>query len=299
MYTFETESGITLFRNGEEFMTSQVIVIIGAGGMGEAIARRQGPGKTLVLADVDPDLLHQKVTFLGEDGFDVVGMAVDVSSHESVRALADRAESLGHVTHIVHTAGLSPVQASVDAILRVDLLGVSLMLHEFAGVVAQGGSGIVIASMAGHMGGAQLSSEQEFALATTPVDTLLDLPFLQPDKIEDRGAAYSVAKRANQLRVRAACRSWGDRGARVNSISPGVISTPMGQKELSGPTGDLMHSLIAASASGRVGTPSDIAAAAAFLLSGEASFITGTDLLVDGGVVATLTTGGMQTPSSG
>ncbi|MGW8654859.1 SDR family oxidoreductase [Nocardia salmonicida] len=194
--------------------------------------------------------------------------------------------ALGSITQIAHTAGLSPAQATVGAILRVDLLGVGLVLEEFGRVVAPGGAGVVIASMAGHLGA--LPAEQEDALTITPVDNLLALPFLADDVVTEPSSAYVIAKRANQLQVRAASRTWGARGARINSISPGVISTAMGHKELSSPTGEGMRAMIAMSAIGRPGTPDEIAAAAQFLLGRESSFITGTDLLVDGGVVAAI-----------
>ncbi|WP_129360020.1 MULTISPECIES: SDR family oxidoreductase [Micrococcaceae] len=267
----------------------QVVVIIGVGAMGEAIARRQGAGSQIVLADFDEDLATGKTEALRADGFDAIGAAVDVSARESVRALADKARALGPITQVVHTAGLSPVQAPVDAILRVDLLGVAIVLEEFSTVISAGGAGVIISSMAGHMK-SPMSPEVEFALATAPADELLALPFLSADSVGDTGAAYGLAKRANQLRVQAASRSWGAQGARINSISPGIISTAMGQLELSGENGQAMLAMIGVSGTGRIGTPSDIADAAAFLLSRNASFVTGTDLLVDGGVVGAVRT---------
>ncbi|NLU83247.1 SDR family oxidoreductase [Rhodococcus sp. HNM0569] len=263
---------------------STVTVVVGIGGMGEAIARRQGPGTKLLLSDFDGDLLDRRAEVLRGEGFDVTTRRADVSDKESITALADAAATLGPVTQVVHTAGLSPVQAPSNAILKVDLLGVALSLDAFGAVVAEGGAGVVIASMAGH-GPIPLTADQQRALADTPSDELLALPFLA-DVADNPGYAYSVAKRANHLRVRAQSVVWGARGARVNSISPGVIATPMGQQELGGEHGESMRAMIASSGTGRVGTPSDIAAAAAFLLGPEASFVTGADLLVDGGVVA-------------
>jgi NAD(P)-dependent dehydrogenase (short-subunit alcohol dehydrogenase family) len=268
-------------------MARQVVVVIGAGGMGAAIARRQGTGKTLILADYNESLLAQRVGALQSDGFSVLSQRVDVSSRESVNSLAATVAAAGPVVQVIHTAGLSPTQATVDAILRVDLLGVALVLDAFASVITDGGVGVVIASMAGQKY-AQLTLEQEFALATAETNALLGLPFLTD--LPDPAAAYGVAKRANQLRVRSASRTWGERGGRVNTVSPGVISTPMGQQELDGPSGALMRAMIEGSGTGRIGTPSDIANAVSFLLSPEASFITGTDLLVDGGVIGSLTT---------
>ncbi|RDG35998.1 SDR family oxidoreductase [Streptomyces corynorhini] len=266
-------------------MSGQVLVVIGAGGMGEAVARRLGQGRTVLLADVGERALDRAEEVLTGEGLAVVPHLVDVASVDSVRALASAAAAAGEVTQVVHTAGLSPVQAPVEAILAVDLLGVALVLDAFAPVVAPGGAGVVIASMAGHLT-APLTPEQEYALATTPSEDLLGLPFLAPDVITDTGTAYGVSKRANHVRVMAASTVWGQRGARVNSVSPGVISTAMGRAELDGPAGGTMRSLIGMSGTKRLGTPGDIAAATAFLLGPDATFVTGTDLTVDGGVVA-------------
>ncbi|BBX64404.1 short-chain dehydrogenase/reductas [Mycobacterium saskatchewanense] len=271
-------------------MAREVLTVLGVGGMGQAIAHRLGPGKTVLLADKDEAALTAVAGALTSAGYHVESRAVDVSSPDSVRALAHHAASLGAVTQVVHTAGLSPAQASAAAILAVDLLGTALVLEEFGQVVAPGGAGVVVASMAGHMFPA-LSAEQERVLAHTPGRDLLGLDFVSPHKITEPGIAYGIAKQANHVRVRAASAQWGARGARVNSISPGVISTPMGQQELASPVGDGMRAMIAASATGRLGTPGDIAAATAFLLGPEASFITGTDLLVDGGVIAAIKAG--------
>ena len=211
--------------------------------------------------------------------------SVDVSSAQSVGTLAQQAAALGSVTHVAHTAGLSPSQAPAAAILAVDLLGVALVLDEFAKVIAPGGAGVVIASMAGHIF-PPLTPEQERAVTQTPAQELLGLPFIS--ELTEPALAYGVAKRANRIQVQAASKVWGQRGARINSISPGIISTPMGQQELASPVGDGMRAMTAASAAGRVGTPDDIASAAAFLLGQDASFITGADLLVDGGVTAAM-----------
>jgi NAD(P)-dependent dehydrogenase (short-subunit alcohol dehydrogenase family) len=263
----------------------EVLTIIGVGGMGHAIARRLSSGKTVLLADNNAAALASVAESLSADGHHVETHVVDVASSESVHGLAEHAATLGSVTQVAHTAGLSPSQASAEAILAVDLLGVALVLDEFGEVVAPGGAGVVIASMAGHMF-PPLTAEQEHALTHTPARELLQLEFVSPQKITEPGFAYGVAKQANHIRVRAASAHWGRRGARVNSISPGIISTPMGQQELASPVGDGMRAMIAASATRRIGTPDDIAAATAFLLGPDASFITGTDLLVDGGVIA-------------
>ena len=263
-------------------MDKSVVVVIGVGGMGQAIARRVGAGHTILLADFDEPTLSAAADRLRAEGHAVQVRGVDVSDVASVAGLATAAAELGRVTHVVHTAGLSPVQASAEAIVAVDLIGVALVLEEFARVVAPGGAGVVIASMAGHLAPA-LPAEQEQALALTPAGDLGELPFVR--EIEVPAQAYVVAKRANAIRVQAAAGAWGARGARVNSISPGVISTAMGQQELGGESGAGMRAMVEMSGTGRLGTPADIAEAAAFLLEAGA-FVTGTDLLVDGGVVA-------------
>ena len=279
-------------------MTRDVVVVVGVGGMGEAIARRQGPGRHVVLADFNGETLERVSTALRGDGYEVTARQVDVADHGSVAALADASAALGPVTQVAHTAGLSPVQASVEAILRVDLAGVAYSLAEFGRVVAPGGAGVVIASMAGTMAVGRFPAEMEAALALTPAEELLALPFLQPGAVPDPGAAYGIAKRGNQVRVHAASLAWGARGARVNTVSPGIISTPMGQEELAGQSGAMMRAMVEASATRRLGTPADIAAAVAFLLGPESSFVTGTDLLVDGGVVAALRSGALTLPSA-
>lgn len=278
-------------------MASEVLVVIGAGGMGQAIARRQGPGKAVLLADFDKDTLDSAAEAMRGDGYEITTHAVDVSSAESVAGLAESAQALGNVTQVAHTAGLSPEQASAEAILRVDLLGVALVLEEFGRFIATGGTGVVIASMAGHFV-PPLDPGQEQALAHAPAPELLNLACTTEETVTtNAGVAYSLAKRANVLRVRTAATTWGERGARVNSISPGVIATPMGRQEMSGDQGTFLRAMIEACPSGRPGTPGEIADAAAFLLGPTSSFITGTDLLVDGGVVAASLSGRLSLPA--
>lgn len=262
------------------------------GGMGEAIARRQGPGRKLVLADINTGTLESVASSLECEGYDVLAQHVDVGDAESVEALAHLAASTGTVTQVIHTAGLSPVQASAEAILRVDLYGVAAVLATFGNVIAPDGAAVVIASMAGHMMG-ELPPDQQKDLANGSADQLLELPYLQPDHVSEPGHAYALAKYANRLRVMAESVRWGKRGARVNSISPGVISTPMGREELGGDSGQVMRAMIDASGTARTGTAFDIANAVAFLVSPESSFITGTDILVDGGVVAAIRSGAL------
>ncbi len=270
-------------------LDERVIVVTGVGGMGLAIARRLGSGSTLLLADVNQEALSTAAKGLRGDGYQVREQVTDVSSEASVAALAEVASNCGRVEVLAHTAGVSPVQAPVEAILRVDLLGTALVLDAFASVMAPGGAAVFIASMAGTM--RPPDADLERRLATTPTAELLDLPELSEAVIADAGSAYSTAKLANQVRVRSSALVWGRRHVRVNSISPGIISTPMGNVELSGPSGEFMRAMVAGSPSGRVGTPHDIASAVEFLVGPHASFITGTDLLVDGGVVASVLAG--------
>lgn len=269
-------------------MSDEVVVVTGVGGMGKVIARRQGIGKTLLIADYNEQALRTVVDELKADGHNVIGRRVDVSSRESVSGLAEAAAALGRVTQVAHTAGLSPAQSPTAAILAVDLVGVALVVEEFGKIVASGGAGVVIASMAGHMP-LELTAEQEQELGSVGAEDLLELPYVQ--SIEYPAAAYQFSKRANHIRVRFAARGWGARGARINSISPGVVSTKMGHQELASETGAITKAMVDGSASGRIGTSDDIAAATAFLLGPESTYITGTDLLVDGGVIAAARSG--------
>jgi NAD(P)-dependent dehydrogenase (short-subunit alcohol dehydrogenase family) len=270
-----------------------VLVMIGVGGIGQAMVRRQGAGKTVLLADFNEATLEAAAQALGATGLAVTTQRVDISDRASVRALADKAASLGRVSQVVNTAGVSPNMAPPDRILAVDLYGAAVVFEEFERVIAPGGSGLVISSMAGHMPPA-FPTEMDQALAYTPADDLLALPYLQPSAVPDSGAAYAVSKRANHLRVQAAALSWGERGARVNAISPGVILTPLAQHELDSAVGPVYRTFIDASPAKRMGTADEVAAAAAFLMGPEAGFITGSDLLMDGGVIAALRAGRIQ-----
>ncbi len=267
---------------------NEVLAIVGAGGMGLSIARRVGAGRTIVLADISQRGLEAAAEALSADGHRVLTQQVDVTSRASVASVADLAASSGRVTSVVHTAGLSPQQASADAVLAVDLLGVALTIDEFGRVIEPGGAAVIIASMAAHMIPA-LDADVQRQLAETPTDELLSLDACSA--ITDSRLAYPFAKRANQIRVAAAASAWGQRGARINSISPGVISTAMGRLELSSESGGLMRAMVDNAGVRRIGTPEDIAAATEFLLGSTAAFITGTDLLVDGGAVAAIQTG--------
>lgn len=271
---------------------TEVIVLIGAGAIGQAIARRVASGKHLLLADVRESNAKAASDGMSSMGYQVSTQLVDVSSRESVHSLATAAANLGNVTGVIHTAGLSPTQASPEAILKVDLYGTALVLEEFGQVIAQGGSGIVIASMAGHMLPA-LGAEQDAALAQTPTDELLSLPMLQPDQISDSARAYGISKRANSLRVQSAAVQWGERGARVNAISPGIIYTPLAKDEMTGPNAAGYQRMIELCAVRRGGTPDEVGAMAALLMGLDGAFITGSDFLMDGGVVASMRFGAL------
>ncbi|MFT4052810.1 MAG: SDR family oxidoreductase [Microbacterium sp.] len=273
----------------------EVLVVVGVGGMGETIARRLAVGRTTLLADFNEELLARVAESMTVDGFDVHTAQVDVSSRASVAALGETAASLGPVMRLVHTAGVSPTQAPLDAVLRVDLLGVAHVLEVFAGVVSPAAAGVVISSSSGYLGPG-FTPEQEHLIRTTPASELLSLPFFSAEALGGAGVAYSTAKRANRIQVQNASGPWGARGARINSVSPGVISTAMGRLELDSPSGSFMRAMVEHSGTGRIGTPSDIADAVVFLLGPQATFITGIDLLVDGGAIAAVTSGRVPLP---
>jgi len=264
---------------------TDVIVVIGPGQIGQAIARRVGVGKHVLLADLRQEKADSAAEVLSNAGYEVSVATVDASSRDSVHALVEKATDLGQVTGLIHAAGVSPSQASPATILHVDLYGTALVLEEFGNVIASGGSGVVIASQSGHRL-PPLTVEQNNALATTPVEELLDLPFLQPDQVTDPLHAYQISKRGNALRVMAEAVRWGKRGARVNTISPGIIITPLAKDELTGPRGEGYRRMIEISAAGRAGTPDEVGNLAALLMGPDGGFITGSDFLMDGGVTA-------------
>jgi NAD(P)-dependent dehydrogenase (short-subunit alcohol dehydrogenase family) len=262
-----------------------VIVLIGAGSIGQAIARRVGAGKHILIADLRQENNEVAAKTLSEAGFDVSTTVVDISSRGSVHALVETARAIGNITGLIHAAGVSPSQASPFLILKVDLYGTAVVLEEFGNSIAEGGSAVVIASQSGHRLPA-LTAEQNKALAITPADELLALSFLQPDQVTDSLHAYQLSKRGNSLRVMAEAVRWGKRGARVNTISPGIIITPLAKEELAGPRGDGYRNMINISAAGRAGTPDEVGTVGALLMGTDGAFITGSDILMDGGVTA-------------
>ena len=262
-----------------------VIVVIGSGSIGQAIARRVSAGKHVLLADLRKENAEAAAEVLSNAGFEVSTMAVDISSRPSVQALVAAATAIGDVTGVIHAAGVSPTQATPATILKVDLYGTALLLEEFGTVIAPGGSAVVIASQSGHRLGA-LSAEQNAALALTPTEELLALPMLQPDQVTDPLHAYQLSKRGNALRVMAEAVRWGKRGARVNTISPGIVITPLAKDELTGPRGEGYRRMIELCPVGRAATPDEIGTVGALLMGPDGAFITGSDFLMDGGVTA-------------
>ena len=264
---------------------SNVVVLIGAGSIGQAIARRVSTGKHVVLADLRQQNVDATAKVMSDAGFDVSTAIVDASSRESVHRLVEKAKMIGPITGLIHAAGVSPTQALPATIFKVDLYGTAVILEEFGNVIARGGSGVVIASQSGHRL-PPLTAEQNKALATTVPEELLGLPFLQPDQVRDSLHAYQLSKRGNSLRVMAEAVRWGRRGARVNTISPGIIMTPLAKDELTGPRAEGYRRMIEGSTAGRAGTPDEVAAVAALLMGSDGGFITGSDFLMDGGVTA-------------
>lgn len=263
----------------------ELIVVVGAGFIGQAIARRVGTGKHLLLANLTEQASAEAAETLANAGFEVSAMAVDISSRSSVQSLVDKAASLGAITGLVHAAGVSPSQAPIETILKVDLYGTALLLELFGNVMARGGSGVVISSQSGHRLPA-LTPEQDRLLATTPTEDLLQLEMLQPGQVTDTLHAYQLSKRGNSLRVMAEAVRWGQRGARINTISPGIIITPLARDELNGPRGAGYRRMIETCAVGRAGTPDEVGNVAALLMGPDGGFITGSDILMDGGVTA-------------
>jgi NAD(P)-dependent dehydrogenase (short-subunit alcohol dehydrogenase family) len=262
-----------------------VIVVIGSGQIGQAIARRVSVGKHVLLADKSLDNAKAAAEVLDNAGYEASVAAVDVSSRDTVQALVEIAKGLGNVTGLVHAAGVSPTQATPATILKVDLYGTALVLEEFGEIISRGGAGVVIASQSGHRL-PPLTVEQNKALATTSVEKLLSLPFLQPEQVTDSLHAYQLSKRGNSLRVMAEALHWAKRGARLNTISPGIVMTPLAKDELKGPRGPGYKRMIEVSAAGRAGTPDEVGTVGALLMGPDGGFITGSDFLMDGGVTA-------------
>ena len=266
-------------------MNTEVMLLIGAGQIGMAIARRMGYGKKIVVGDRTQKNAESVSRILNEAGFDTSPVEMDLSSRESILNMIAEAQKFGEISMLVNAAGVSPSQAPIETILRVDLYGTALLLEEVGKVIGCGGVGVTISSQSGHRMPA-LTPEEDELLATTPTDALLALDMLQPDHIRDTLHAYQMAKRCNVKRVMAEAVKWGERGARVNSISPGIIVTPLAIDEFNGPRGEFYKNMFAKCPAGRPGTADEVANVAELLMSGRGAFITGSDFLIDGGATA-------------
>ncbi|MCB0574248.1 MAG: SDR family oxidoreductase [Saprospiraceae bacterium] len=270
-----------------------VIVLTGAGQIGMAIARRVAYGNKVIVADWKIENAGNIARIMTEAGFDVVPFKVDISDKGSVLKLIDAAQREGDLSMFINAAGVSPSQAPVEQILKVDLYGTALLLEEFGKVIREGGTAVTISSQSGHRMPA-LTPEEDRLLATTPTEELLDLEILQPKNIKDTLHAYQMAKRCNVKRVMAEAVKWGEKGARVNSISPGIIITPLALDEINGPRGDFYKNMFAKCPAGRPGIADEVANVAELLLSEKGAFITGADFLIDGGATASYFYGPLQ-----
>lgn len=274
-------------------MKKDVMILAGAGQIGMAIARRLGYGMKIVIGDRNPANAQTISDILDKAGFDTVTVEMDLSSRESIRAMIARAQGYGDITMLVNAAGVSPSQATIETILKVDLYGTAVLLEEVGNVIAEGGTGVTISSQSGHRMPA-LTPEQDRQLAMTPTEELLALPLLQPGNIENTLHAYQLAKRCNVKRVMAEAVKWGERGARINSISPGIIVTPLAIDEFNGPRGDFYRNMFAKCPAGRPGTADEVANVAELLMRPQGAFITGADFLIDGGATASYFYGPLQ-----
>ncbi len=268
-----------------------VAVLVGSGSIGQAIIRRVGAGKNVILGDLKIDAANSAAKILEDAGFKTSTFEVDISSRESILNLVEHAKSFGAIKNFICAAGVSPSQAPVSAILKVDLYGTAVLLEEFGKVIADGGSGVIISSQSGHRLGA-LTEEQNFQLATSPTEKLLEIDFIK--NISDTLKAYQYSKRCNVLRVAYEATRWGKRGATVNSISPGIIITPLANDELHGPRKDGYLKMIDGSPAKRAGTPDEVGDLAEFLMSSRGKFISGADFLIDGGTTASYWYGDLQ-----
>lgn len=262
-----------------------IMIVTGAGQIGMAIARRIGYNKKIILSDKNPGNARAVAQIMIEAGFDVKPMEVDISSRVSIQNLIAEAQKHGDISMLVNAAGVSPSQAPVETILKVDLYGTAVLLEEIGKVIKKGGSGVTISSQSGHRMPA-LDAETDEKLACIPTEELLKLDALQPEHIRDVLHAYQIAKRCNVKRVMAESVKWGTRGARINSISPGIIVTPLAIDEFNGPRGDFYKNMFAKCPAGRPGTADEIANVAELLMSDRGAFITGADFLIDGGATA-------------
>ena len=274
-------------------MNGEVMLVTGAGQISMAIARRVGYGKKIILGDKKTENARAIAKTMNEAGYDVTPFEMDLSSRDSIRAIIAEAQKYGEIKYLVNGAGVSPSQAPIEVILKVDLYGTAVLLEEVGKVIAQGGCGVTISSQSGWRM-PQLTAEQDRQLATTPAEALLDLELLKPENIRDTLHAYQLAKRCNEKRVMAECVKWGARGARLNDIAPGIIVTPLAIDEFNGPRGNFYKNMFAKCPAGRPGTADEVANVAELLMSDRGAFITGSTFLVDGGATASYYYGPLQ-----
>lgn len=267
-------------NNGKE-----VMMVTGAGQISMAIARRMGYGKKIIMGDKNLENAKNIAKIMNDAGFDVEPFEMDLSSRASILEMIQFAQSFGEISMLVNGAGVSPSQAPIEAILKVDLYGTAVLLEEVGKVIKEGGVGVTISSQSGHRM-EQLGAKKDELLATTPTEKLLELDFLQKENIKDTLHAYQLAKRCNEKRVMSESVKWGERGARINSISPGNIVTPLAIDEFNGPRGDFYKNMFAKCSAGRPGTADEVANVAELLMSDKGAFITGADFLIDGGATA-------------
>ncbi len=263
----------------------EVMILTGAGQIGMAIARRTGYGMKVIVGDKYMEKAISTADTMRNAGFDTLPVEMDLSSRTSILDLIHTAQQYGEISKLINAAGVSPSQASVDTILKIDLYGTAVLLEEVGKIIKPGGAGITISSQSGHRLPA-LGEETDRQLACTPTEELLNLEVLQPCNIRDSLHAYQLAKRCNVKRVMAEAVKWGKRGARINSISPGIIVTPLALDEFNGPRGDFYKNMFARCPAGRPGTADEVANVAELLMSDRSAFITGADFLIDGGATA-------------
>ena len=266
-------------------MGKEVLLLTGGGQIGMAIARRIGFGKKIVLGDKRMENAEAIAKIMNEAGFDVTPVEMDLGDRASILHIIAEARKYGEIKYLVNAAGVSPSQAPIETILKVDLYGTAVLLEEVGKVIAPGGCGVTISSQSGWRM-PQLTAAEDRLLATTPTEELLSLDLLQPANIRDTLHAYQLAKRCNEKRVMAECVKWGQRGARLNDIAPGIIVTPLALDEFSGPRGDFYKNMFAKCPAGRPGTADEVANVAALLMSEAGAFITGSTFLMDGGATA-------------
>ncbi len=274
-------------------MRKEVMIWAGAGQIGMAIARRMGYGKKIIVGDKRKENADNIAQIMNEAGFDVTSMKMDLSRRESIRNMIMEAQKYGDITMLVNAAGVSPSQATVEEILKVDLYGTAVLLEEVGKVIANGGVGVTISSQSGHRM-PQLTAKEDEQLACTSTEELLNLDILQPKNIRDTLHAYQMAKRCNEKRVMSESVKWGEKGARINSISPGIIVTPLALDEFNGPRGDFYKNMFAKCPAGRPGTADEVANVAELLMSSKGAFITGSDFLIDGGATASYFYGALK-----